>query len=61
MILGLAGSSSIPWLTPSWAQGPTCRYEQHVSYLELLVLSGTGAKWVPFPVEPEPGDKEWRA
>lgn len=56
MTLGSVGSSSTPWPTPSWAQGPTCRYEQWVPFLELFVWLGIRAKWVPFPVEPEPGN-----
>lgn len=54
MTLGSAGSSLTPWPTPSWAQGPTCRYEQWVPSLTRLAWSGIGAKWVASPVEPEP-------
>ena len=67
MTLGSAGSSSTPWPTPSWAPGPTCRYEHLVPFLEVLVSSGIGAKWVSSHVEPDPcawvmgmGGKEMR-
>lgn len=36
MTLGSAGSSSTPWPIPSWAQGPTCRYEQWVPFSSFL-------------------------